>query len=122
MRPEDVRTWALVAHISALIALVGIPSFVGPLVVWLVKRGEDPFVEQEAREALNFNLSVLLYAIVGGAVAAVLTVVTLGIGLVVVVPLGIAAAIAWLVLVCVAAGQANRVQAYRYPLTIRFVN
>lgn len=121
MTPQETRNWALVAHLSALVVLVGVPSFLGPLVVWLVKRGEDPFVEQEAREALNFNLSVLLYAVVAGAVAAVLAIVTLGLGLLVIVPLAFGAGIAWLVLVCVAGYQASRGGRYRYPVTIRFL-
>jgi hypothetical protein len=121
MTPEDARNWALAAHLSALVAFVGVPPFLGPLVVWLVKRSEDPFVEREAREALNFNLSVLLYAVVGGAAAVVLTIVTFGIGLVVLLPLAAAAGVAWLVLVCVAGYQASRGGRYRYPLTIRFL-
>ena len=67
----DTRTWAVAAHLSALLSLfVGFP-FVGPLVVYLVKR-DDPFVRRHAAEALNFNLSVFLYLVVGGIATFVL--------------------------------------------------
>ena len=71
IKRDDTRTWALAAHLSALLSLfIGFP-FVGPLVVYLVKR-DDPFVRRHAAEALNFNLSVFLYLVVGGIVTFVL--------------------------------------------------
>jgi uncharacterized protein len=109
-------TLASVAHLSAFVALVGIPSFLGPLVVLLVTR-DDPFATDQAKEALNFNLSILLYAIGAGLLA----VVTLGLGLLLVVPVAIVAAVGWLVLVIVAAVRAGEGTPYRYPLTLRLV-
>lgn len=115
---NDARQWAMVAHLSALLSLVIGLSFVGPLVVYLVKK-DDPFVRQQAAEALNFNLSVLIYAIVGGIVLAITILLIVGI---VLIPVAIAAAVAWLVLVIVAGIRAGKGEAYRYPLTIRFVD
>lgn len=117
----DARNLALLAHLSALVVILGLPSFVGPLVVWLWQRDKDPFVVAHAREALNFNLSVLLYAVVGGLVAALLAIVTLGIGVIVIVPIAFAAAIAFVVLVVVAAVRASNGQPYRYPVTVRWI-
>lgn len=114
----DSRTWAMLAHLSALIAAFVVLSFIGPLIVYLVKRDEDPFVRDQAAEALNFNLSVLIYAAVGGVITLILIVVLVGLLLVPVLALG---AVAWLVLVIVAAVKAYGGTAYRYPLTIRFV-
>lgn len=122
MSPQEQRNWALAAHLSALVSVVGVPSFVGPLVVWVGKREQDAFVEQQSREALNFNLSVLVYAVVGGLLGVLLTIVTLGLALLLVVPLAIAVAVAWLVLVCLAGYRASQGEAFRYPLTIRFVS
>lgn len=113
---------AMLAHLSAFVIFVGIPSFVGPLVMWLWKREDHPFVVEHAREALNFNLSVLLYVVVGTILSVVIGVVTLGIGLVLLIPVGLAAAVAWIVIVALAAAAASRGEAYRYPLSIRFVS
>ena len=110
--------WATLAHLSALIALVIGFVFVGPLIVYLVKK-DDPFVRRHAAEALNFNLSVTLYAIVGGFVLVLLIIAVVGLLL---IPVAIAAAVAWFVLVIIAAMKANNGEDYRYPLTIRFVS
>ncbi|MGH9051832.1 MAG: DUF4870 domain-containing protein, partial [Acidimicrobiia bacterium] len=96
------------ALLGAWVAL----AFVGPLVIWLVKREEHPFIALHAKEALNFNISVLIYA----AVAFVLAFVLIGI------PLLVAIGVGWLVLTVVAAVKASGGQPYRYPLTIRFLS
>lgn len=115
----NARQWATFAHLSALAALViGLP-FVGPLVIYLVKKDEHPFIADQAREALNFNISIFIYEVVGAIAAFMLFIVLIGILL---IPLLVAIAIAWLVLVVVAAVAANKGQAYRYPLTIRMVS
>jgi len=115
---DDSRTWALAAHLSALLSLVvGFP-FVGPLVVYLVKK-DDPFVRRHAAEALNFNLSWMLYAIVLGIATVILIFFIVGLAL---IPVLILLALAWLVLVCLAAVKAGQGAEYRYPLTIRFVS
>jgi len=115
---DDTRTWALAAHLSALLSLfIGFP-FVGPLVVYLVKR-DDPFVRRHAAEALNFNLSVFLYVVVGGIVTFVLLFFIVGFFL---LPLFLVGAILWLVFTCLAAAKAGEGREYRYPLTIRFVS
>ncbi len=103
-------------------ALVGIPSPLGPLVLWLVKRESHPFVDAHGKEALNFNLSALIYAIGLAVVGFVFSFVTLGFGLFLLIPLFIAAAVVWLVAVIVAAVKASKGELFRYPLTIRFVS
>ena len=110
--------WAALAHLSALVAIVVGFVFVGPLIVYLIKK-DDPYVRRHAAEALNFNLSFTLYALIGGFITVVLMLVLVGFLL---IPVLIAAAIAWLVLVIVAGVKANNGEDYRYPLTIRFVS
>ncbi len=115
---DDSRSYALAAHLSALSLLIGIPSFVGPLVIYLVKK-DDPFVRRQAAEALNFNLSFLLYAVVLAVAGLLLLIVLVGILVwLALIPLGIF----WIVMVCIAASQAGQGADYRYPLTIRFVS
>lgn len=115
---SDSTGWAALAHLSALVALVVGFVFVGPLIVYLVKK-DDPFVRRHAAEALNFNLSVTIYAVVGSIVMILLMFVLVGLLL---IPFAIAAVVAWIVFVIIAGVKASRGEDYRYPLTIRFVN
>jgi uncharacterized protein len=101
----------MIAHLSALAGLVIGLNWLGPLLVYLVKKDEHPFIADQSREALNFNLSVFIYLIA----SAILIIVVIGILL---LP---AVAIAWLVLTIIAAVRANTGESYRYPLTIRLV-
>lgn len=109
---SETRNWAMAAHLSAFVGAWVALAFVGPLVVWLIKRDQHPFVERHAREALNFNLTLLIYIVVAGILALAL------IG----IPLLIAIGITWLVLTIMAAVRAANGEPYRYPLTIRFVS
>ena len=110
---ENERTWGMLAHLSALaglvLPLVGI--VVGPLVVWLSRRDESQFVAGHAKEALNFNISVLL-----GALACMLLMLVF-IGFL----LGTALFIAWLVMTLIAAIKASEGHPYRYPFSLRLV-
>ena len=115
---SDTTTWALAAHLTALLALViGLP-FLGPLVIYFVKK-DNPFVRRHAAEALNFNISVAIYFFVLGMATLLLLVVVVGILL---VPVLIALAIFWIVYVVLGTIAASRGEEFRYPLTIRFVN
>ncbi len=63
---KNARTWATIGHLSALIMLVGVPlgNILGPLVVWLAKRQEYEFVDDQGKEALNFQITFTLVEIV----------------------------------------------------------
>jgi len=102
----------MIAHLSALAGLVIGLNWLGPLIVYLVKKDEHPFIADQSREALNFNLSVFIYIIA----SAILIILVIGFLL---LP---AVAIAWLVLTIIAAIRANNGEPYRYPLTIRLVS
>ncbi len=115
----EERQWALFGHLSSLAGLFtgGVGNIVGPLVIWLVKKDTMPFAGDQAKEALNFNITLLI----AGLVLVALTMVTLGIGVVLTLPLGIALGVAWLVLTIMAAIKSNEGVAYRYPFTLRLV-
>ena len=116
---REARNWALAAHLSALAGIVvGGLIWLGPLVVYLVKKDAHPYIREQAREALNFNLSVSLYMLVGGVVTLVLILFLIGILL---IPILFALAIVWLVLTIVGAVKASNGEPFRYPLTIRFL-
>ena len=131
------RQWAASAHFLALLLalmtawMVGVAGIVGAGIVYLLKRDDSPFVAEHAREAINFNLSMLLYsaaAVALGVVLAGVTVLTLGIGLIVTAPAGLlllamvgAIAVMWLVCSVVAGFKAWNGEHYRYPLTLRLI-
>lgn len=117
----ETKNWAMAAHLSALLAAFVALAFLGPLVVWLIKKDDDPYVGSHAAEALNFQLSWLIFATVGGILGAIVAVLTFGLAAIVVVPVVGAAAIAWLVLTVIGGVKAASGELYRYPLTIRMV-
>ena len=63
---KDARNWGMFCHLSALCFLVGVPfgSIIGPLVIWLIKREEHPFVDVQGKAALNFHISMSIYALI----------------------------------------------------------
>ena len=110
---QDERTWGMIAHLSAF-AVFLVPfggNILAPLIVWLTRRDTSAFVAAEAKEALNFNISVSLGWIVCGVLMFAL------IGL----PLGVVLFVGWLVLTIVAAVKASEGVGYRYPLSLRLV-
>ena len=121
MTPSDETTWSTVSHLSWLAgSLVALP-FLAPLVLFLVLRERGPFVRHHTAEALNFQLSVLLYGVGLGVVGGILTLVTFGV-LAPVLALALGAlAVFGVVFTVLAAVASSRGQWYRYPLTIRFV-
>lgn len=118
------RNWAVFAHLSALVPLViGVPlTFLGPLVLWLVAKERGTFALDQAVEALNFNISWLLWTLAVLVAGVAATVPTVGLVLIPVALVVAALALAWLILVIVAAVQASSGQPYRYPLTLRFIS
>jgi uncharacterized Tic20 family protein len=107
----DARNWATLSHLSAFVVFFGIPSLIGPLVMWLLRR-DDPYAEFHAREALNFNISFALY----GIASAILILALVGL---ILLP---AVLITWFVLVIRGAIKASSGEYYRYPMTLRFVS
>ena len=107
------RNWAVAAHLSSLSLYLGIPfgDLLGPLIIWLVKK-DEPFTEAHAKESLNFQISLLVYA----AVSFLLLFFLIGFLL---LP---AIIVLHVVLVIVAAIKASEGKPYRYPLTIRFIS
>jgi uncharacterized Tic20 family protein len=121
----EERQWAMFAHLSAIVGYLltvavggGWGCFIGPLVIWLVKKDTMPFVADQAKEALNFNITLAIVFVI----LTVFSIITLGVGLLIAIPLMLIIGIAALVLIVIAAIRANEGRAYRYPATIRLVN
>ena len=110
---KQSRMWAMLCHLTALVMFIGVPlgNIIGPLVIWLLKKNEFPFVDQNGKEALNFQISITIYA----AVAFLLCLVFIGFFLL------IALGIFDLVMIIVASIKTNDGEAFRYPVTIRFI-
>lgn len=121
--PAEERQWAMFAHLSALLgglltsAVGGWGFFLGPLVIWLMKKDTMPFVADQAKEALNFNITVAIAL----AALMILGFVTLGLGFLIAVPIMAIIGIAALVLIIIAAMKSNEGVRYRYPFTLRLV-
>lgn len=103
--PDD-RTMALLAHLGGIIA-----GFIVPLVIWLVKKDSSRFVEDQAKEALNFQLTILIVYLISVPLSCVF--------------IGyftfLAAWVLAIVFSIIAAMEANKGKVYRYPLTLRFI-
>lgn len=111
---DPARGWEVACHLAGFSGyLTGVGWILGPLIVWMLKRSEMPGVDAHGKEALNFQISVLIYAL---ALLA-LGFVSCGIGFFLVIPLGIAQ----IVLMIIGGFKAANGELYRYPLTIRLV-
>jgi len=112
----DERTYAVFTHLAGLLSLTdlgGILGLVATLILWLVKKDQSPFLDDHGREAMNFQISLLLYA---GALV-LLAIPTIGLSLILFLPLVILR-----IFGCIkAAIAANRAEFYRYPMCIRFL-
>ncbi len=103
----DERNLAMVVHILSLFSY-----FLAPLIIYLIKKDESPFIRDHARNALNFQISLFIYGVVSFILAFIL------IGFVLLFALGI------LNIVCciMAAVAANNGKLYKYPMTIPFLS
>lgn len=109
---KDENSLGILCHLLALTTfIVPFGNVLGPLVLWLIKRGSSPYLDEVGKEAVNFNISWLIYGVVAGLSLFVV------IGLLL-LPL---VALVWLILVVVASIKASEGKIYRYPLTIRFI-
>jgi uncharacterized Tic20 family protein len=111
---SEEKNYAMLAHLLALAGLI-LPfgSIIGPLVIWLIKKDESPFVDKNGKESLNFQISTTIYLIVAG----ILAFITLGL----LFFLPIAVSIFWLVYVIIASVRVSNGEDFSYPLAIRFL-
>ncbi len=116
------RQWCMFCHLSALAGLLPVIPFgsvLGPLIVWQMKKNEFPNVDIHGKESVNFQLSVLIYLVAGGAICLALAVFCVGYLLLPVLAL---IPIVAIVLTVIAGIKANNGEYYRYPLTIRLIS
>lgn len=106
MLSQEDKTMALLSHILAIVG-----GFIAPLVIWLIKKDQSLYVSEHAKESLNFQISMMIYffgafilmfLIIGAFIMPVLAILNL-------------------VFIIIATIKASNGEAYRYPMTIRFV-
>ena len=108
----DARTWGMFCHLAALsVFFVPMGTILGPLVVWLIKKDQHPFVNQEGKESLNWQITMAIGMLI------CIPLVFLFIGLLLLPALGILN----LILIILASVKASNGLPYRYPWSIKFL-
>ena len=109
---KDERTWAMLSHFSVLCMFIfPFGNILAPLIIWLIKKEEMSFVENQAKEVLNFQISMTIYLLISGILCFIL------IGIPFVIGLGI-----FNVIITIIAGiKANDGKSYRYPINLRLI-
>ena len=110
--PKDECTWAMLCHFSAFAGLIfPFGNFLAPLIIWMIKKEEMPFVEDQGKEVLNFQISMTIYLLISGILCIILIGIPIVIGLV----------IFCFIITIIAAISANDGKAYRYPVNLRLI-
>lgn len=109
---KDERLWGMLCHLSSFAFFIfPFGNVIGPLIIWMIKKEEYPFVDEQGKESLNFQISVSIYAII----CAFLIIVLIGIALL------IGLFLVSFILVVIASIKANDGQSYKYPFTINLI-
>ena len=111
--PREAQNWAMGCHLIALVGLLGngLGFLVGPLIVWLVKREEHPFIDEQGKESVNFQITMI------GAIIVCVPLIFVGVGLFLMPLIGIFD----VALTIIGGVKAANGEHWRYPLTIRFI-
>ena len=109
---KDERNWAMFIHLSGLVGyFIPFGNIIAPFILWMMKKDQSSFIDDQGKEAINFQITITIYAVI----SAVLILLLIGIALIFVV--GLLA----LIFIIIAAIKANEGVYYRYPLTLRLV-
>ena len=110
---KDEKTWAMLCHFSSFTGFI-FPlggNIIAPLIIWLIKKEELPFVDDQGKEVLNFQISMTIYFIISGILCIILIGIPIFIGLV----------IFGFIITIIAAISANDGKYYRYPINLRLI-
>lgn len=116
---NDEKMWGMICHLSALAGLI-IPfgNIIAPLIVWMIKKNEMPFVDEQGKESLNFQITTTVIMFVAIVVAIVLTFVVIGFLL---LPLIGLAGLGLLIYVVIGGIKANNGEHFQYAFNIRLI-
>ena len=112
-RPDkDARTWGMLCHLMALSGcIIPLGNLLGPIIIWAIKKDDAPFINDQGKEAINFQITVTIMAVI----AIILSLIAIGFLLLV------ALMLYSVVMVVVAAIKSYDGESYRYPFTIRLL-
>ena len=110
--PKEARNWGMLCHLAGLSGyfLPPLGFVLGPLIVWAIKKDDHHFIDDQGKEAINFQLTIMICFLV----SAVLVMLVIGIFML------IALGIFTFIMIIIASIKANEGVYYRYPMTIRF--
>lgn len=109
---SEEKNWGMYCHLAAFAGLIfPMGNVLGPLIIWIIKKDEYPFVEQEGKESLNFQITISIATII----ASLLSIVLIGI------PLLIAIVILYIIFVIKAIMETSEGRPYRYPFNLRLI-
>ena len=110
---KDNHNFAMFTHLAGLLAFIAIPfaNIIGPLILWLIKKDELPLVDHAGKEAINFQISMTIYAFIAGLLCIIL------IGFIILPIL----AVVDVVMIVKAAIRASKGEEFTYPISIRFI-
>lgn len=109
MDEKQERTLAMLCHLGGLL------SFLPALIIWLIKKDESEFIDDQGKEALNFQISITIYFLAAGALIMTIVLAIVGMIAITVLP------VFYLIMIIIATVKANNGEKYRYPLCIRFI-
>ena len=111
---SDSKLWATFCHLAAFCGYMGIPfgHILGPLIIWLIKKDTMPYVDQNGKEAVNFQISMVIYF---------LAALPLLCGGPLIFLVWLPLAILQVIFVIIATIKANAGEVYKYPMSIRFI-
>lgn len=111
--PGEARQWAMACHLIALVGLIGngVGFVLGPLIVWLLKKDDHPFIDEQGKESLNFQITMFIVLFI----SFLLTMVFVGFVFLII------AALVMTIFPIIAAIKVTDSEHYRYPFSIRFI-
>jgi hypothetical protein len=110
---KDDKLWGMLAHLSALIF-----SFLGPLVIYLLKKDDSKFIKECALESLNFQITVIVFLVVYGVLSTILSFIFIGVVMMMLIPF---IGLFLIVLMIFATVKTYGGELYRYPFNIKFI-
>ncbi len=120
--PQKDTAYAAIVHLSSFIGfLIPFGNIIAPLILWLVKREQDEFINTHGKTCLNFEISILIYSLILAVLSIPFTIITIGLGIFLLVGLGIMTFIAYIVFKVQATIKASNGEYYEYPFTIELI-
>ena len=117
---QETRKWAMLCHLGGLASLVLFPTanIILPLVIWRIKRDIDPYIDEQGREAVNFQITIFLYGVIVGVLVFLLKIILIGYLFIWLPTLVMIAQLGGSI---VGGIRAHDGEKFRYPLILRFL-